>query len=57
MIWGHWRYAALFPIECAATATSDLLIFEWTNAAGIVTPANAGVQEHREEAWIPASRE
>jgi len=30
------------------------LIFEWTNATGIVTPAKAGVQEHREKAWIPA---
>jgi hypothetical protein len=31
-----------------------LLILEWTNAAGIVTPAEAGVQERRERAWIPA---
>ena len=32
----------------------ELLICEWTNATGVVTPAKAGVQEHREEAWIPA---
>jgi len=46
---------SLMPENLHRHVAPSLLICEWTDAAGIVTPAKAGVQEHREKPGFPLS--